>query len=624
MLHADRAVWSFGPFEFDEAAGQLRRGGVLLKLQDQPGRVLLLLLRSARQLVSRDEFREYIWPAGTLVDFEHGLNTAIKKLREALGDSPEHPLYIETVPRRGYRFVAAVSARLPSQLSPGLEGKQRTGRVARVPQLGVLAAMLLAVSAFALRFRPAPAAAAIRSLAVLPLSDVSPGHSDAYFADGMTEALVTEIAQISGLRVISRTSVLPYKNAARTLPKIARELGVDAVIEGSVARAGMRVRITVQLLEATTDRHLWAASYERDYRDELAVQDEVARDIALQVQMRLAARAAGRHLHSRNPAAQEAYLQGLYQRNLWTRESLLNSVVYFQDAIAADSTYAEAWAAMARSYNLLLTFGYLPRETSAPKAMAAAQRALRLDDTLSEAHAVAGAIALTERRWTDAETEFQRALSLNPNNDLAHQSYGYLLSALGRSGEAVTEMERAVALDPLSSNKLNSLGMTLYRAGRFDTALPVLRRVPDPDANSERRHTALAAIYIHENRPDDAVRELLAALQYGDKDRLGNTVVRAYRAGGYAAALRAFATGDLHELRRHEQAVATRPAEYRKAVAYALLGDRRRALDSLERSVRNFETGVLYLNVDERFEPFHSDPRFQAVLAQAGLRSQNP
>jgi TolB-like protein/DNA-binding winged helix-turn-helix (wHTH) protein len=607
-------VLRFGPFELDLRAAELRKHGLKTRLQQQPFRVLALLLEHPGEVVTREELRQAIWPADTFVDFDEGLDATIYKLRNTLGDSSESPRFVETVPRRGYRFIAPVE---------GVRPHKR-----RVRNLLTLAGVLTAVGLALLfwlnlagmreRLLSRTSNRRIRSLVVLPLQNLSGDPSQEYFVDGMTEVLTTDLGKIGALRVISRTSAMQYKGTHKKMSEIAKELNVDAAIEGAVLRSGERVRITAQLVEAASDRHLWAQAYERDLRDVLVLQDELAQTIAKQVQIKLSLQEQASLAGARTIDAEvlEAYLQGREQWNKWTEEGVRKSIEYFDQAVHKDSAYAQAWAGISDSYHLLYMFGYSPSEEALPKAKTAALRAIELDSSLSEAHVSLACVMRYE--WTAKEKEFQRAIELNPNNAMAHQYYGYALSALRRFDEAIAEMKRALELDPLSPNKQNSLGATFYRAGRYEEALEQFREVPDPDANSEFRHRRMAAIYERRGQQKKAINELLIGLKLAGEKELATSVEQKFISSGYWPAQEAFLRGDLRE--KQKRAKKGQPA-LAVAIAgdYASLGEKDRAFAWLEKSFQEREGGLMYLNVDDRFAALRSDPRFQNLVHLIGL-----
>ena len=651
-VHARRV--HFGAFEANLRSGELRKHGLKIKLQDQPFQVLALLLERPGEVVTREELRNKLWPADTFVDFDVGLNTAIKRLREALSDTAESPRYVETLPRRGYRFIASVedATPLPLPTSSSPDGVPEPVQAATLPlanpmsdtpaaptaqphlrwrwvavlALAAILATVVRLNVGGLRYRllGRPTAGGIRSIAVLPLEDLSGDSSQEYLVDGMTDALITDLAQVSALRVISRTSAMHYKGSRKTLPEIARELHVDAVVEGAILRSGNRVRITAQLVEASSDRHLWAEKYERELLDVLALQDEVARAIANQVQIQLTPqeliRLAAR-VRPVDPVAQEAYLRGRYEWNKWTEEGLKNSIDYFGQAIQIDPAYAQAWAGMADAYSLLGDLGIWPAQVALPKAKAAALRALELDETLSEAHvSLAGVMLHLEWSWSEAEKESLRAIALNPNNAVAHQWVGYYMMVMGRFDEAIAEMKRARELDPLSLNTQNTLGAALYRAGRYDEALQQMREVPDGDANSALRHRRMAEIYERKGMQKAAITELLAALRLEDKKELAAFVNKKYLSFGYWEAKKTLLRRDAMKGEQRARNRDMRAPALDIAADYALLGEKNKAFEWLEKAFQEREVPLVYLKVDTSFEALRSDPRFNDLLRRMGLQ----
>jgi eukaryotic-like serine/threonine-protein kinase len=453
----------------------------------------------------------------------------------------------------------------------------------------------------------------ISSLAVLPLANLSRDPEQDYFADGMTEALITDLAKTTDLRVISRTSVMHYKGIDKPLPEIARELHVDAVVEGSVQRSGNRVRISAQLIRAATDQHLWADSYERDFQDILALQDEVAHAITWQVEGRLSQRNEVHRESSRpvNPEAYEAYLKGLYYWNKRTVEGLTKSAQYFEEAIERDPSYAPAYAGLASFYYMSSTSGILTPNESLPKAKAAAMKALQIDDSLAEAHAVlATAILSYDRDRKAAEAEFRRALELNPGSAQVHYWYGFwFLTILGRYPEAISEMQRAQALDPLSLLINTHLATTLAWAGHYDQAEQQYLRTLELDPHFAWAHVFLAWLYQEKGMYEAALTETQkAAADSSDNPQIMSQLARAYAlAGKRAEALKVVA--ELNRLSQQRVYVSS----YDMATVYVALGDNPRTFAELERAFEEHSAGY-GLGGDPRFEGLHSDPRFQDLL----------
>jgi TolB-like protein/DNA-binding winged helix-turn-helix (wHTH) protein/Flp pilus assembly protein TadD len=534
----------FGVFELDPRGGELRRNGLRVRLQEQPFQVLAMLTERPGEVVTREELKKRLWPADTFVDFDHGLNKAINKLREALGDSAESPRFVETVARRGYRFLAEVKAadagpaRSPEPAGHLTPTEQPAPRIAWKASLFVLLVLTVSLASWKLHStnRPSPP---IRSLAVLPLESLSTDPSQDYFADGMTDELISALGQISALRVISRTSVMTYKHARKPLPQIARELNVDAVVEGSVLRSGDRVRITAQLIEASADKHLWSQSYEGELRDALTLQNRVAAAIADQIRINLnpqeqAALTDGKAV---NPEAYESYLKGRYFWNKRTAEGLKVALAYFNQAIDEDPNYAPAHSGLADTYALLADweYGVMTPKEALPKAKAAAIKALELDGTLGEAHnSLAFCLDVFDWDLDGAEREFRRALELNPSYATAHQWYASHLVVRGRNDEAIAEMRKAESLDPLSLIISADLADFLIIAGSYDESIRESRKTIELDPNFALAHNQLGQAFLQKQMRDEAIAELQAGVRLSG----GSPTIMANLARAYAASNR--------------------------------------------------------------------------------------
>jgi len=455
----------------------------------------------------------------------------------------------------------------------------------------------------------------IRSLAVLPLANFSHDPEQDYFADGMTEALITNLAKTADFRVISRTSVMRYKGTQKPLPEIARELDVDAVVEGSVQRSGSRVRITAQLIRGANDQHLWAESYERDLRDILGLQDEVANAIAQRVESKLSPKNQADRERARpvDPEAYEAYLKGIYYWNKRTPESLKKSAEYFQQAIAKDPGYAPAYASLAGFYMAASAYSVLTPEESFPKAKAAALKALEIDSSLAEAHAVLADYLANDHDWKAAETEYRRALELNPNSAQVHYWYGFaFLSPLGRYAEAISELQRARALDPLSLMINANLGNVFFQAGQYDQAIQQCLRTLEMDPHFTPAHFYLAWAYQGKGMFEEAIREMQKALADSDENGTDpqylSQLARAYAlAGKRPEALQTMA-------KLNQLSEMTYVSSYDRATVYVALGQKNRALAELERAYEEHSERMIWLSTDPRFESLHSEPRFQDLL----------
>ena len=622
----------FGVFELDLRSGELRKHGLLVRLQEQPFQVLTMLVENSGEVVTREDLQKKLWPANTFVDFDHGLNKAINKIRDALGDSAESPRFVETVARRGYRFLAEVKGAqgIPVRLELGapstgtrpnlpLESDTRDNHLPSLAWKILVPVLLVLIAAFAIwkvHFRNSPSPS-IRSLAVLPLESLSADASQDYFADGMTDELITDLSQISALRVISRTSVMPYKHAGKSLPQIARELDVDAVVEGTVLRSGDRVRITAQLIQASADKHLWAASYEGDVRDTLALQNQVARSIADEIRISLSPQeqAVLKSAKAVNPEAYEAYLKGRYFWNKRTANSLKTAVDYFNQAIAKDPNYAEAYTGLADTYALLGDWQYavLTPKEAFPKAKAAAIKALELDSALSEAHnSLAFCFDAFDWDFESAGKEFRRAIELNPGYATAHHWYAWHLSLTGQYDDAIAEMKKAKNLDPLSLIINSDLAELLVIAHFYDESIIQSRKTIGMDPNFALAHNQLAQAYLQKHMYAEAVAEFQKAVELsnGSPTCIAN-LARAYAASGKTSE----ALKLLDDLKKNSNRDYSDASEI--AVIYAALGDSDHAMNWLEKGFEErFNPGVLSR---PGFDPLRSDPRFQNLVRLIGL-----
>jgi TolB-like protein/DNA-binding winged helix-turn-helix (wHTH) protein/Tfp pilus assembly protein PilF len=629
----------FGVFEMDLRAGELRKHGMQVRLQKQPFQVLEMLLEHAGEVVTREELQKNLWPVDTFVDFDHGLNKAINKIREALGDSAESPRFVETVSRRGYRFLAEVkdvaggSVAAPTHGTEAICSPQRSdhAKIAsdsvtekRITpsrpwrRVGVILAVGFAIlGACALYLRNRPSSSLIRSLAVLPLESLSGDASQDYFADGMTDELITDLGQISALRVISRTSVMSYKRVRKPLPQIARELNVDGVVEGTVLRSGNQVRITAQLIKASDDKHLWAQSYEGDFRDALALQNQVARSIAEEIRINVSPREQTelKTIKVVNPQAYESYLKGRFFWNKRTAEGLRVAAAYFNQAVEEDPNYPQAYSGLADTYALLGDWQYAvmtPKE-ALPKAKAAAIKALELDSSLGEAHnSLAFCLEGFDWDFSAAEKEFRRAIELNPSYATAHHWYAWHLSLLGRDSEAISEMKKAKDLDPLSLIINADLAELYLIAHSDDESIQQSRRTIEMDSNFALAHNQLAQAYLQKQRFGEAVGELQKAIKIsGGSPTFTANLARTYAAMGR----RNEAIELLDDLRKHSSPEYSYASDI--ASVYVALGDSDRAMTWLEKGFdERFNPGVL---LRPGFDPIRADPRFQNLLRRIGL-----
>jgi TolB-like protein/DNA-binding winged helix-turn-helix (wHTH) protein/Tfp pilus assembly protein PilF len=625
----------FGVFEADPRLGELTKHGKRLPLQEQPFQLLAMLLERPGELVSREELRAKIWPQ-TIVDFDHGLNKAISKIRDALGDSAENPRFIETVARRGYRFLAdvAVVQDGPPQIAAGDTAVQADAGPRARPEAGTSSgrppgalawrlfgfglALVLAAALSWILYTSRNSAPTIRSLAVLPLKNLSGDVSQDYFTDGMTEELITQLGQISALRVISSTSVMLYKGVDKPLAEIARELSVQAVVEGSVLRSGDRVRITAQLIRVPADEQMWAQSYEGDLRDTLALQSEVAQAIAEQIRATLSRRqqAALRKAKTVSPDAYEAYLKGRYFWNKRTGEGLKEAIDYFSRAIETDPTYAEAYSGLADSYALSgdWEYGVLSPQDAFRQARAAATKALALDDSLGEAHtSLAFAFDLYGWDWAAAEKEYRRAIELSPGYATAHHWYAWHLLVMGRNSEGIFELRRAESLDPLSLIISADLADALCIAHLYDESVRESKKTLDMDPNFAVAHYELGQAFEQKHMHDEAIAEFRRAIELsGHSGAFDSNLAYVYAVSGRKGEAENIVKG------LEAQPEKNPSTDANIALVYVGLGDHDQAMIWLNKAYEaRFNPSIL---LRPAFDPLRSDARFRDLWRRLGLR----
>jgi len=643
----------FATFEVDLRARELRKNGLKLKLQGQPLEVLAMLLERPGEVVNREQLRERLWPTDTFVDFDHGVNTAINRLREALGDSADNPRFIETLPRRGYRFLASVESSAPAaqaappvsstvpETPPGptelAEPSGKWKKFAWIFVAVVLLGLLIAanVGDFRHRLFGEQPHTPIQSIAVLPLVNLSNDASQDYFADGMTEALTTDLGKISALRVISRTSVMQYKSTKKSLPEIARELQVDALVEGTVSRSGNHVRITANLVQASPERHLWADSYESQVGDILTVQTQVAQAVAREIQVKLTP-AEQKLLSSArpvNPEAHDDYLKGRYLCQKDTREGLDKAIPYFQKATSEAPDDPLGYAGLAVCYSLGAWAGDMFANDPAPKdflpnARDAALKALQLDPNLAEAHtALADVRMVLERDWAAAESEFKQAIRLNPSYSPAHVWYAHYLVVTGRPDEGIAEANRALELDPFSEFTRDFAEWASMLAGGYDLAVQQSRKSMEMAPEFPWAPYDLGQAYEGMGRSDEAIQAYLKAEEvFGMKqDRLRELQKVYQQAGakGYWRKTLELCEKEFRQPRKFAIISGFGYCDYMQnvdaAAIYVRLGDYEAAFRYLEKADRNREGDILYLNADWHWDPIRSDPRFRDLTRRMGL-----
>lgn len=581
----------------DLARGELRKDGSAIPLQEKPLRLLIALLDHPQRLVTREQLRDRMWDSRTVVNFEQSIHVAIRKVRSALGDSPENPRLIETVARKGYRLlvpveVAAGTSNVPEVTEARPEATVPTiapdlAMVRRRPQVGLRRILLFAFAAgvmgvFGFRFvgkqTRTRQAAPIRSIAVLPLQNLSPDAGQEYFADGITDEIITNLAQTLPLRVISRSSVMRFKRTDKPMAEIARELGVDAIVEGSVARSGNRVNVTVQLIDAGADRHLWAQTYEKPLDDILTIESALSGEIASRISGTLTAQQTKPPMaRAVDPQVYDLCLMGQYHWNRRTTDDLVKAEEYYQRATAADPTYAPAFAGLAKVYALMPEVGAAPYAGNLEKSRAAAERALELDEGLAEAHATLGFVALISGpKWKRSDLEFRRALALDPNDSTTHQWLAFYLLFADRGEEALAEIGLARQLDPLSAVINGSEGHILYATRHFAEARIALGRSIELAPDYGRPHATMALLEMQTGHPTEALEQarIALALTQDDTANIGEA--------GYVLAR----TGHAAEARALLATLTDADRRGGKAFIYAAmievgLGERDRALDTL-------------------------------------------
>ena len=623
MVRQASHFYDFGAYRVDPSERLLFREGKQVTLTPKVFDTLLVLVENAGRILTKDEVMDQVWIDSTVE--EANLTRNISVLRKALGENPDDNRYIETIPWRGYRFVADVreidegvadltieehsSARISiekeefagSRSLPTLKFRRRAVIGASV----VAAGLLVAIATALLYPSRGDTRAEVRSIAVLPFEDLSGDHSQDYFADGMTEAIINKLAQIEAVHVISHTSVMRYKGTTKSIPEISRELGVDAVMTGSLRRSKDNVRITAQLIHGSTDTHLWATDVERHASDVLKLESDLAREVVNRVRIRITSEESGRLASTRtvDPRAYEAYLLGKFHFAKNNEEDYKRAFEHFERATQIDPEFAAAYSGLSSALLQLGIFSVRPLSEAAPAARSAAIRAIELDDQLPEAHLSLAVLSYSFYwDWTTAELEFRRALDLEPGNPMVHRSYGRLLMCLGRHDEAVSKGEIALQLDPASFEAQTDLGRFLYRARRYEEALPHLKRAIEMEPRSVDANVRLGDLLIELGRYEEAIAVFERAREViGDERFRSFGVSRAYAA-----------MGKEREARQLLGNVAV-PSIFAAAV-FASLNDNDAAFELLHRAAEDRSAMIVTIKEDPYFDRLHSDPRWQPLL----------
>jgi TolB-like protein/DNA-binding winged helix-turn-helix (wHTH) protein/Tfp pilus assembly protein PilF len=640
QANPSRRVVSFGIFQCDFSAGELRKNGAKVRISDQPFRLLAALLERPGEMVTRQELGERLWPEGTFVGFEDSLNTAVNKLRTALDDESENPRFIETIPRRGYRFIAPVEI-LPAHGTEAAVGaaenvpgdwrgprpnhpkdstvasRDQWPRYVAIISVAVVVAGLAASYVWRRRHESSKATeASIRSIAVLPFDNFSGDSSQDYFADGMTDELITDLAQLSSLRVTSRSSVMGYKGTRKSIAQIGQELHVDAVIEGSVVRSQENVRVDAQLIETSDDRHLWAQSFTQNERDIVTLQDDVAESIAERVEVALKPSVLARLGNAQpvNAEAYEAYLHGVYYLAHHSNSDLIKSLNYFKQATATDPTLAVAYAGTAEAYCYLGDYMVQPDRMVWPQAEAAAQHAIDLNDSISKAHAaLAFALWRYEWNWKAADAQFQQALTLNPSDADTHHLYGIFLASEGDFPSATQQLETAGELDPLSLIIRTNAGWLSYYQRDYSGAIAAYQQVLQTDPNFYPARAKLWVAYAVQGNQQEASAELDQMFVGDHREDLVKMISKQTQsvsaAGRFRARLLGYANSGYF-------------TKYEKARCLALAGEKQAALESLKQAEAERNSWLVYAGIDPAFDSLRSSPQFQALLADIHIPGQ--
>jgi TolB-like protein/DNA-binding winged helix-turn-helix (wHTH) protein len=651
----------FGDYELDPRRGVLSRNGVVLKLQPQPFRVLELLVARAPDIVTREEISDYVWGDGVYVDLDQSLNFCIRQIRSVLNDSASNPRFVNTLPKQGYRFIEPV-AKLPEEIPPSLTGEQshqssadrnrRIGDIKPAPasngaylhqdpsenaepsneeanppnrtelppsrnlrlhtwlfSSAALALLIIAVglTARSLRNRSLSHTATpkITSLAVLPLDNLSGDPAQNYFADGMTDELTTMLAKDSTLRVVSRTSAMQYKGAHRPLPEIARELGVDGILEGSISRSGDKVHMTVQLIQAPTDTHLWAESYDRNANDIVTLPGEAAQTIAKQLGTTIPQHASARYI---SPEAHDAFLRGRY---IWYTGDNEEAGKYFKKATELQPDYALGWAGLSMYYGQGILDGEIdPKYLAA--GLEAARKAVALDDSLPEAHLVLGAMLLIDPwDFTQADRELGHAIELDPRYAEAYHFRSKMYVLLNRNEEAIQLQKKAMELDPFE--RPYGLVHAYAESRQYDAAITDnLQRLATMPQDLVL-HWFLCDTYRRKGDLKLAAEEWeKATLLSGDKDTAA-IIHQTYQKGGYSALL----LWRINQLKQQALKKYTSPVDF--ALQYAQLGQKEKTLSYLEAGLREHHPALLWIQDDPAYDFLHSDERYRAIIKATGL-----
>jgi TolB-like protein len=575
----------FSNFEVDLRSGELRKNGRKIRIQRLPFQLLSILVERPNEMVTREEVSRRLWPADTFVDFDHSIGTAINKLRGALGDSAENPRYVETLPRRGFRFIGKIEP------TADPKSRQLAGMPAEQPGKH--------------SFPPI-------KLVVLPFQNFSGDPAQEYFTDGVTEEMISQLGRLNGsqLGVIARTTSMVYKNTSKNIAQIGRELAVDYVLESSVRREGDQVRITVQLIRASDQVHVWTSNYDRKVRDSIAVQEEVAREVAQQIDVNLSRPVARRTL---DPEANEIYLRGRFFLNQFTPDGYSQAAAHFNRVVETDPKFAPAYAGISEAYAFLVITNTISPQEAWPKVRDAAQKAVELDSTLCEGCLNLAHFQMHMWNWKGAEPDFKRAISLNPSNEKAHRWYAAYLTSVERHQEALEQVTISRDLDPLSSITNVEIARELYYARQYEEAIEEARKAELLNPHYARVHFWLGRAYAQIGKFGEALAQAERAGAPGSVLQLTETAYAAARAGMTERSREL-----LQSLKEHAQDRYV-PA-YDFASIHIALGEKELALEYLQEAYQGHSWALIVIAVEPRLDPLRSDPRFQRLVQKVGLR----
>jgi len=602
-------IFRFDDYTLDARTGELVRNGTKLALREQPLQLLLALLEQPGELVSREHLIGRLWEQNTFVDFDRGLNKAVNHLRETLGDSAEHPRYVETLPRKGYRFVGQLKddeRPIPSPVLIPPQTRSRSRWWLAIPAAALVLSAAVAANFGSIRTRIVgrlhPGPPRISSIAVIPLESLSGDRDQEYFADGLTDELITNLANIGSTRVVSRASILRYKGTKQSIAEIGRALDADAIIEGTVTRSGNRMRITAQLIQVSTDMHLWAEAYEQNLSEALDLQNRVATDIAHKVAIVIRPLESAQAV---NPQAYGLYLKGRYYFYQYSSRGWQQAIDHFQQAIAVDPNFAPAYSGLADTYLVAGAYGVFNPQEALMQGKAAAQKALRLNDNLASAHyALATAYTWYDWDWANAEKEFQRALALNPDDALGRNWYGGYLSLLGRHEQALEQHQRALQLEPFSLIINANLARGLYWARRYDEAIAQARKTLALDPSFGVALFWLEGSLRHKQMFREAV-----ALRQAVSPKNSDAIAQQFRKEGFQGLLR-----------RNAEDFKKGGALVEAARCYAQIAQKDKALSLLEDCFQHRCSSMATLNAEPDFDVLRNDARFRSLSQRVGLQ----